>query len=162
MANPITKGKEGNSIGSSMEKARETASQVTDKAKDLGSQAMDKAKDFGSQVADKAKGVAHSVGEAVSGAASTVGKKADDLTATAGTGIKNLGETLSHKAPHEGMLGNASQAVASTIKDSGRYIEEAGLSGMAEDLTNLVRRNPIPALFVGMGLGFLLGRVMRS
>ena len=29
---------------------------------------------------------------------------------------------------------------------------------MAEDLTDLIRRNPIPALLVGVGLGFLLAR----
>jgi uncharacterized membrane-anchored protein YhcB (DUF1043 family) len=33
---------------------------------------------------------------------------------------------------------------------------------MTDDLTNLIRRNPIPALFVGIGIGFLLARVTRS
>ena len=33
---------------------------------------------------------------------------------------------------------------------------------MAGDLTDLVKNNPIPALLIGIGLGFLLGRAMRS
>jgi hypothetical protein len=158
MANPTTK---GNASSSSLEGTREGTQQAMDKSKEFGSQVVDKAKDLGSQVADKAKNVASSVGGAVSSAASTVGKKADDLTSSAGHGIRHMGEALGDKAPHEGMLGSASQAVAGSIRDTGRYIEESGLSGMAEDLTNLIRRNPIPALFVGIGLGFLLGRVMR-
>jgi hypothetical protein len=98
----------------------------------------------------------------VSGAASAVGKKADNLTSSAGAGLKNLGETLGQKAPHEGVLGDASQAVANTIKESGRYLEEAGLSGIADDVTALIKRNPVPAVLVGLGIGFLLGRALRS
>jgi len=123
---------------------------------------MDKARDAASQAIDKSKEAASSVGAMVSETASAVGKTADNLTSSAGAGIKNLGETLSQKAPHEGMLGDASQAVANTIKESGRYLEEAGLSGIADDVTALIRRNPVPAVLVGLGLGFLLGRALRS
>jgi hypothetical protein len=51
--------------------------------------------------------------------------------------------------------------VASALDSSGRYLEEQGLSGMAEDVTNLIRRNPIPAMLIGVGLGFLLARLTR-
>jgi hypothetical protein len=52
--------------------------------------------------------------------------------------------------------------VASALDSSGRYLEEQGLSGMADDVTNLIRRNPIPAMLIGVGLGFLLARLTRS
>jgi hypothetical protein len=93
-------------------------------------------------------------------AARSVGKTADNLTATAGGGIRKLGDTLSATAPHEGMLGSASQTVANTIKEGGQYIEDAKLSGIAKDLTNLIRRNPMPAILLGVGVGFLLGQAM--
>jgi len=124
--------------------------------------AMEKAKDLASQAVDKVKEGASSVGDMVSHAASNVGKTAENLTASAGSSLRNLGDSLSQNAPQEGMLGQASQAVASTLRDSGRYIEDAGLSGMAEDMTDLIRRNPVPAILVGMGIGFLIGRAMRS
>jgi len=123
---------------------------------------MEKAKDVASHVMDKTKEAASSMSEMVSNAASNVGKKADDLTSGAGSSIRNMGESLSQKAPHEGMLGDASQAVANTIKEGGRYLEEAGLSGIGEDLTQLIRRNPVPAVLVGLGVGFLIGRALRS
>jgi len=153
MANTTTtpKGKDENRTNPTMEKAKDVASQAYDKAKDVASQAYDKAKESAS-----------SVGEMVSGAASSVGKKAEDLTASAGSSIRQFGDTLSQKAPHEGMLGNASQTVANTLRDSGKYIEEAGLSGMTEDVTELIRRNPFPAVLVGLGIGFLIGRALRS
>jgi len=155
MANPSTgsKGNEarGNTGQSTMDKAKDVAGNVTDKAKDVASQAMDKARD-----------AASSVGEMVSGAASTAGRKADDYAAAAGSGIKNFGDTIREHGPREGVLGGATKAVADTTKQVGRYLEEEGLSGMMEDVTGLIKKNPIPAILVGVGLGVLIGRLMRS
>jgi hypothetical protein len=50
--------------------------------------------------------------------------------------------------PHEGVLGSASQAVARTVKDGGEYLEGVKLSGMTEGVAKLIRRNPIPAVFI--------------
>jgi ElaB/YqjD/DUF883 family membrane-anchored ribosome-binding protein len=110
---------------------------------------------------DKAKDAASSVGEYVQDTAKNVGRKADDLTSSAGSGIKHFGDTIRENAP-QGMLGDAAKAVASTTKQVGSYLEEEGLSGMFDDVTSLIKRNPIPAILVGVGLGVLIGRVMRS
>jgi len=138
-----------------------TGQQAFDKAKDVAGQAVDKAKDVASQAMDKARDAASSVGEMVGHTASNVGRKADDLTSSAGTSIKNFGDTIREHAP-QGMLGDAAKTVASTTNQVGRYLEEEGLSGMFDDMTNLIKRNPIPAILVGVGLGVLIGRVMRS
>jgi ElaB/YqjD/DUF883 family membrane-anchored ribosome-binding protein len=123
---------------------------------------FDKAKEAGGHAVDKAKEAAACVGEMASQGVSALGKKADDLTATAGSDIRKMGDSLSQKAPHEGLLGHASQAVAETIKEGGHYLEEAKLSGMADDVTKLIRRNPMPAVLIGIGIGFILGRAMRD
>jgi len=123
---------------------------------------MEKAKDFASQVGDKARDAASSVGDMVSNAASNVGKRAEDLTSSAGSSLRQMGESLSQTVPQGGMFGGAAQAVASGLKQGGRYLEEEGLSGIGDDVTNVIRRNPIPAVMIGIGLGFLLGRVLRS
>jgi len=127
---------------------------------------MDKAKDAGSQAWDKAKeavsATGEAVGSAVSGAASAVGHKADDLTSAAGSGIRSLGESMAHNTPKEGMLGTAAQTVAGGIRETGRYLEERGLSGMGEDLTNVIRRYPVASVLVGIGVGFLIGRTLGS
>jgi len=128
----------------------------------VAGQAVDKAKDVAGQAVDKAKEAASSVGEMIGHTASNVGRRADDLTSSAGSSIKNFGDTIREHAPQEGMIGDAAKSVASTTKQVGRYLEEEGLSGMFDDMTNLIKRNPIPAILVGVGLGVLIGRVMRS
>jgi hypothetical protein len=112
---------------------------------------MDKAKQAASTVADKAKGVASAVGE-----------KAESAVSAVGGGMQSLAGTIREKGPHGGVFGGAASGMAGALDSSGRYLEEQGLSGMAEDVTNLIRRNPIPAMLVGIGLGYLLARLTRS
>jgi ElaB/YqjD/DUF883 family membrane-anchored ribosome-binding protein len=142
--------------------ARGNAGQAFDKARDAAGNVVDKAREAAAQVGEKAKEAAGSVGEMVGQTATAVGRKADDLTSSAGTSIKNFGDTIREHAPQSGVLGEASKTVANTTKQVGQYLEQEGLSGMVEDLTNLIKRNPVPAILVGVGLGVLIGRVMRS
>ena len=123
---------------------------------------VEKAKDVASSAADRAREAASHVGEAVSSAAAAVGHKAEDVTASVGGGMESLGERIRDKGPEKGVLGTASGAVASALESSGRYLQEKNLSGLADDVCELVRRNPLPALLVGVGLGFLLARTLRS
>jgi ElaB/YqjD/DUF883 family membrane-anchored ribosome-binding protein len=156
------RGKEEHASKEPLEKAKEVGAQAAHKAKEVGAQAADKAKEVGTQLADKAKETVSSVGEMASQAASTVGKKADEMTASAGADIKKWGDSMASKAPHEGVLGQASQAMAETLQEGGKYLEEAKLSGMADDLVKMIRRNPVPAVLLGVGVGFILGRAMRD
>lgn len=127
-----------------------------------GQEIIDKAKELGGTVVDKTKDAAATVAENFSQAAKVVGHKADQLASGAGTGIKNLGETIKEQGPQEGMIGDATKSVGATLEQGGKYLEEAGLSGMFGDLTEVIKRNPIPAVAVGVGLGLLLGRALRS
>jgi len=147
--------------GSKGNEARAAAGQAVDKAREAAGHAGSAAKDIASQAIDKARDAASSVGEMASNAASTVGRKADDYASSAGSGIKSFGDTIREHGPQEGMLGSATKTVADTTKQVGRYLEEEGLSGMMEDMTTLIKRNPIPAILVGLGVGVLLGRLLK-
>jgi len=122
----------------------------------------DKAKDAMHTATDAAKDAASQVGQAVSSAAGTVGRKAEDWTAAAGQKVENLADTLRHSGPDKGMLGKANEALAEGIERTGEYLHEKRLSGMMDDMTDLIKRNPIPALLVGLGIGYLLGKSLRS
>lgn len=132
------------------------------KQDDKDHEPLEKAKEAGAQAVEKAKEAVASVGEMAGQAVAAVGKKADDLTAAAGSDIKHWGDAIGAKSSHQGLVGHASQAIADTLKDSGHYLEEAKLSGMADDVSKLIQRNPLPAVLVGLGIGFLLGRALRS
>ncbi len=119
-------------------------------------------KGFASSVGDAAKSAAATVAEKASDAAGYVGKQVEGATSAVGGGMKSLAGTIREKLPHEGMLGSASGAIASTLESSGEYLQEHGLSGIGDDMTNVIRRNPIPAMLVCIGIGFLLARATRS
>jgi len=121
----------------------------------------DKARDVAAQTADKAREALRTAGEQASRVASSVGQTADQAAHAAGSSLRNLGEQLRENAPREGVVGSAAQYAASGLQQTGRYIEEHGVSGMIDDLTNVIRRNPVPAVLIGIGLGFLIGRALR-
>jgi hypothetical protein len=123
-----------------------------DTAQEAGRQASEKAKDIASNVAGKAKDVA-----------ANVGHKAEDATHALGSGMQSLAGTIRDYSPESGVLGTATGSVASSLESSGKYLQQEGLSGIANDITEVIRRNPLPALLVGVGVGFILARAtMRS
>jgi hypothetical protein len=144
-----------NHPGAVQEKAKELGSTASQAAQDLKA----KAQEFGSAAWNQAKESASHVAEKAKDAAGVVGRRADDAASAVGGGIRSLAGQVRQNAPHEGLAGSAASGAASALDHGGRYLQEAGLSGMSEDLTNLIRRNPIPALLVGVGIGFVLARL---
>jgi len=140
------------------DRAKDMAGNMADKAKDAASNIADRAKDAASHVADRAKDMASTAAHKVSDAANMAEQQADSAVHSVGSGMEQLAGTIREKGPHEGTLGTATTRLASTLESGGHYLQEEGLAGMAEDLTNVIKRNPIPALFIGIGLGFLLAR----
>jgi gas vesicle protein len=132
-------------------KAKNQAGQMADAAKD-------KASDIASNVADKAKDVASNVADRAKNMASNLGHKAEDATHAVGSSMQSLGGTVREKLPHEGAIGAAASSIAGSLESGGQYLKEEGLSGIAEDVTNMIRRNPVPAMLVGLALGFIIAR----
>src|SRR5437899_9333840 len=159
MANPSTPFRGTNP---STERTWETGSSVTEKAKDIASSAAQTAGQAAAGTAQKARDMASSAVRSASDLASDVGHRAEEATSTVGGSIRSLAGTLRENLPHEGMMGAAGSAVADTLERSGRYLEQEGLRGIGEDLTSVIRRNPIPAVLIGIGVGFLIARSLRS
>jgi hypothetical protein len=138
------------------------ANDLRNKAENAGVAGMEKAKELTSSAVDTVKDAASSVAHSLGEAGSAVGDKANEATSAVGGGMKSLAGSIRQHTPHEGMLGTASTSVADTLESGGRYLQEEGLRGMADDVTNLIRRNPIPALLIGVGIGFLLAKVTTT
>jgi gas vesicle protein len=120
----------------------------------------DKVTEGAKEAKDAAKSMAQTVASTASNVASKVGEKADDATAAAGRGIQNVADTIREHTPDSGYVGSAARAVSDTIASGGRYLEHEKLSGAMDDFSDVVRRNPVPALLIAMGVGFLLARAM--
>jgi hypothetical protein len=52
----------------------------------------------------------------------------------------------------------AARAVADTVKGAGGYLQATGMDRITGDVTGLIRRYPIPAVLIGLGIGLLVGR----
>jgi ElaB/YqjD/DUF883 family membrane-anchored ribosome-binding protein len=138
-------------MANTIQNAKDAAANVADKAKDMASTAMDRTREVASNVADKSKDMA-----------SRVGQKADDVAGRAGSALESAAGTVRDHGPQSGMFGTATSRVADAVESTGRYLREEGVTGLAEDLTDMIRRNPIPALLLGLGVGFLLARALSS
>lgn len=136
--------------------------EVADKARDLAHDVTDKAKNLAEKVTDTAKAAAGAVVDKAKDVANATGRMADNATAAVGSGVESVGQKVREYGPREGFMGSAAGKVAETIEGAGRYLQEEKLSGMAEDFTDLIKRNPLPAVLIGIGLGFLLARATSS
>jgi hypothetical protein len=132
---------------------------LKNKAESAGAAGMDKGQEMAPSMVDRAKDAASSVAHSVGVAGSAVGEKANEATSAVGGGMKSLAGAIRENAPHQGVLGTASSSVADTLDKGGRYLQEEGLSGIGGEVTNLIRRNPLPAILVGIGIGFLLAKL---
>jgi len=93
-----------------------------------------------------------------SSAASTAVNQA---TAAVGEQLGSLADVIRDKAPHEGTTGRAATAVAEKLGAAGSYLQEMKVEHVAGDVTELIRRYPMAALLIGLGIGYLVARSTR-
>jgi len=155
-------GSNAGSHGSSGSQSGAGSSHVANDLKDKANQAMDKAKDAGTTVMEKASDMASQVGQGARKMAENFGDRAESGVSSVGSGIRNLAGAVRERAPHEGFMGSAASSVADTLDQTGNYLEHHGFGSMGEDVTAMVRKNPVPCLFAAAAVGYLLARTMRS
>lgn len=106
---------------------------------------------------DAASQVGGAIKDAANQAFTATTKKADDVAANLGGSIRQFGDRIQANSP-DGYLGCAAEAVADRVKRGGEYLEDAKFSGATDDLAELIRRNPIPAVLIAAGLAWFLER----
>jgi len=115
-----------------------------------------------SKTANQAREAVGNVAERAKDAAGAAGQMADKAASGVGSGMESLGKTLHKNAPSGGMLGSAAHTAADALQSGGRYVREEGLSGMGEDLTQTIRKNPMASFLVAVTAGFLLAQMTRG
>lgn len=93
--------------------------------------------------------------------ASSAATTASQPISAVGEKIGSLAGVIREKAPHEGTMGTAATAVAEKLDVAGSYLQEKNLDHMMSDLSDMIRRYPVPSLLVGLGIGYLLARSTR-
>jgi len=107
------------------------------------------------------KDAAANVGQQAREFASKAGDKAEETLHSVGQGMSSLAGTLRQTAPQSGALGTAAGTVAEQLDAGGRYLREHDFGAIGEDLSNVVRRHPIPSILCVFGIGILLGSALR-
>jgi uncharacterized protein YjbJ (UPF0337 family) len=93
-------------------------------------------------------------GGRTAGVAATVTSTAQDVASSAAEGAG----TAATKAQE--MAGAAASAVTDTVAGAGTYVQEKGVQALPGDLAGLIRRYPVPALLIGLGIGWWLSRTL--
>jgi hypothetical protein len=125
--------------GTVMNKAQETAQDLKTRLSDASQTAKAKTSELATQTAAKAR----------------------EVTSEFGHHMKEFGEKIREKSPHESVR-NTANKVADTIESAGAYIEQKNLDGMLDDVANVIRRYPLQSLLAGIAIGFLLSRKRRD
>jgi uncharacterized protein YjbJ (UPF0337 family) len=93
-------------------------------------------------------------GGRTAGVAAAVTSAAQDVA----SGMAETAGTAATKAQE--MAGAAATAVTDTVAGAGTYLREKGVQTLPDDLAGLIRRHPVPALLIGLGIGWLLSRTL--
>jgi hypothetical protein len=113
-------------------------------------------------VKDTAKSAQQSAGNVATNVMSAASEQAEHATSSVAGGMRTLAGSIREHSPDQGMLHSAADTLAGTLESGGRYLEQEGFSGMVDDLSGMIRRNPMPCMFACIGVGFLLGRMLTS
>jgi hypothetical protein len=93
--------------------------------------------------------------------ASAASTAANQATSAVGEQLGSLADVIRDKAPREGTAGRAATAVADKLEAAGAYLQETKVEHVAGDVTELIRRYPMAALLLGLGIGYLVARSTR-
>jgi ElaB/YqjD/DUF883 family membrane-anchored ribosome-binding protein len=89
-------------------------------------------------------------------------KTTDAALASVGESLHALAGAIRQSVPPEGVLGSAATTVADRLELGGRYLAHHGVNGITEDLSTLIRKHPLPAVGLALGIGWLLGAYTRK
>jgi hypothetical protein len=95
------------------------------------------------------------------GGASLSGSTADQVRAGMAGGLDSAAESVESGAqglPRGGKLRSAAHGAADALASGAHYLREHNTQDMIDDLMEVVKNNPGPALFGAVALGFLMGR----
>lgn len=79
-----------------------------------------------------------------------------------------VGEKVEHASSRVGdslssgsdVIRRGAENVAHRLDEAGRYLRESDARSIGSDITNVIRNHPKAAIGVGLGIGFLLGRML--
>lgn len=78
----------------------------------------------------------------------------------AGQQMSSIAGQVRQRAP-QGESGEAAYKAADALELGGRYLQQTDPETMLGDVERMIRQNPLQAVGLGVGLGFLIGRALK-
>ncbi|GKS62754.1 hypothetical protein YTPLAS72_00580 [Nitrospira sp.] len=127
----------------------------TDSLENTTEQMGRKAEDAAQRAGEKARQVSDDISEM----AQRGGEKARHLAERVGDEIADASGKIQDKLRETGKgVGEVVNTVSEKVRSSAQYLEDSSVEDVVEDVAVLVKRYPIHAVLLGVGIGFLLGR----
>ncbi len=79
-------------------------------------------------------------------------EKAKDMASHAAESVTDAGTYIGRRAEE------ATSSVGGAMENTGHYLKNDGLQHIVADMSDLIRKNPVPAMLIGIGLGVLLAQ----
>ena len=108
------------------------------------------------------QGMVSNVTERARDAVSSVAEQASSAGAAVMGGVRAATSAVRDAASHEGMLGNAASAASDAMERGGEYIKNFDVGEVTDEVASMIRRNPIPAMLVCIGIGFGLATLLNN
>jgi hypothetical protein len=127
---------------------------------------MQNAKNEGQQAAgsalEGAKNFAQAAGQKASDAAHFAGQKAGEMANVASQKAGEMAHAVSQQADSaKNATGDGIKSFGRSIESGGDYLKNTDFQGILGDVGEMIKRNPLPAVLLGVGLGFLLAAAVR-
>jgi hypothetical protein len=116
----------------------------------------------GGGVAEKARDMARGATETARDTATGVMDRAKEMAGNVADTARDWATGAVDAVKESDVVNKAGEYVSDAWESGSRYFQEHNFREMADDVAGVIRRNPIPALLVGIGLGFILARSLRS
>lgn len=118
------------------------------------------------RAAEVARGQARTTRSSVRRAASDqvgatpMNERINQALGATGRQLNSLAQELRARAP-QGQPGAMASSAAEVLDRGAGYLQGADAESLRGDLERLIRANPLQALVIGVGVGFLLGRTLK-
>jgi ElaB/YqjD/DUF883 family membrane-anchored ribosome-binding protein len=126
-------------------------------ASDLGQKLQETAKVVGRQVQASVK----SFGDKAQASVANLTQNTDRMISDVGQRFREAAQNLRRSAPRESTIGSTAVALADNLEAGGQYLQDHGVEDMVGDLSSLIRRHPMQAMFITLTTGFLVGTALK-
>jgi len=96
------------------------------------------------------------------GSSQTQDNKIDSAAHRTGDNLERAAKAIRDNAPEQEQANQFATTVARKVDHAGDYLKQTDVQSFTKDCTNMIRRNPIQATLIGLGVGVLLAKAGRK